>query len=350
MSSYATSTHDLVADPWPGRDGRFVPTREDVRGVARGALRRIAAIVRIWPQGPAHLEPAHADLSAAPLRAELDAFYARERAVAPAVAVSDPSTATLLRGAGLGRYSSLVSERFPDWRTRTDATDLPAVVVASDGCERLGIGGAGAVVLDTTPGARRLYRFCARLDPGPGTMSSYRAETVGALLPMIACWTLRHVLPPGPVVAVADNAATVSGVAALPTRSSSSRDVWAEVDFWHRRVTEHFGSYAVEWQRGHPERRKPRSSRSANAVITLRTVLLISAAADSVLPIRVARLSTRRVCTCYTLGAASSTGRVLLSSPPLLAPIGSRTRPRARPPLSTWTNSPRSPPLLVAIA
>jgi len=83
-------------------------------------------------------------------------------------------------------------------RTRVDACGRPPVVVASDGCERLGIGGAGAVVLDTTPGARRLYRFCARLDPGPGTMSSYRAETVGALLPMIACWTLRHVLPPGP--------------------------------------------------------------------------------------------------------------------------------------------------------
>jgi len=131
--------------------------------------------------------------------------------------------------------------------------------VASDGCERLGTGGAGAVVLDITPGARRLYRFCARLDPGPGTMSSYRAETVGALLPMIACWTLRHVLPPGPVVAVADNAAPVSGVAALPARSSSSRHVWDEVDFWRRGVTDHFGSYAVEWQRGHPERHKPAS-------------------------------------------------------------------------------------------
>ena len=261
ISSYVTSPHDLSVDPWPGCEGKWVPAPAAVP-VALAALRRLAAVKRPRPRRHLYLEPLHVDLTPAALRDEIAAFCAREAAGSPAAAPSAaPAAFTVLRDIGVGFYSRVVSERFADWQTRVAASSLPAILVASDGSESLGSGGAGAVVLDTTPGRRRLYRFCARVDAGPGILSAYRAEALGALLPLVACWALRDVLPRGPVVALCDNAALVATFAAASSHAPrSSCDLWDEIQAYRRRCVRHFGSYTFEWQRGHPERRKPASA------------------------------------------------------------------------------------------
>ena len=257
VSSHTTSAHDLSTDPWPGREAAFVPDRDELPGVARAGLRRLAAVVRVWPEGDFHMEPVYIDLTAEQLARELHDFAAREQtAHAPAPSSPALSPSALLHGVGVGVFARVVATRFPDWQTRHDAAPLPPILVASDGSESFGEGGAGAVVLVTTE-PRRLYRFCARVDAGPGVLSSYRTEVTGELLALVACHALRHVLPRAPVLAIADNRGSVSGMAQLAgSRPTPSGDVWDEIAFWRRRVVEHFGSYTLEWQRGHPERRK----------------------------------------------------------------------------------------------
>ena len=162
----------------------------------------------------------------------------------------------LCRTAPLSTYTTTINECLGavDLKARHCQPSLQSISVASDGSEAFGTGGAGAVVYD--PRARRLYCGAVKVTSGPGTLSSYRTELFGLLTALVMLWALRHRLPRLRVTAVLDNLGAVLAYKQLKARlPTTSQDIWDEIVWFAERVRRHYG-LDVDWQRGHPERRK----------------------------------------------------------------------------------------------
>ena len=133
-------------------------------------------------------------------------------------------------------------------RPRIPAPGTEADIVSSDGSLQLDLGGWGYVA--ALPNGT-FQTACGSVQPGPGTLSSYRTEAYGLLAPMRDLYadhhhrTVHHYL---------DNLAVVKVANGLKFPAVAAADVWDEIRYWQAR----WGArYQVHWTKGHPEKVKP---------------------------------------------------------------------------------------------
>eukprot|EP00633_Aureoumbra_lagunensis_P010139 CAMPEP_0197323704 /NCGR_PEP_ID=MMETSP0891-20130614/70683_1 /TAXON_ID=44058 ORGANISM="Aureoumbra lagunensis, Strain CCMP1510" /NCGR_SAMPLE_ID=MMETSP0891 /ASSEMBLY_ACC=CAM_ASM_000534 /LENGTH=490 /DNA_ID=CAMNT_0042816407 /DNA_START=2257 /DNA_END=3726 /DNA_ORIENTATION=- len=77
------------------------------------------------------------------------------------------------------------------------------IYVVSDGSEKDGIGGMATIIAD--PVLKKVFAFACQVSPGPGNVTSYRAETYGFWVAAAGPFLLRRHLSSLPIVHWADN-------------------------------------------------------------------------------------------------------------------------------------------------
>jgi hypothetical protein len=138
-------------------------------------------------------------------------------------------------------------------RERTDGRHMDRLVapgmlvVSSDGSEFAGVGGFGYVAVAADG---RAQTACGVVQPGPGTVSSYRAEAYGLLAPMREL----HANHKGDkVYHYLDNKSVVDMYNNRQREPVAAADVWDEIRYWQGRWGQ---NYIVTWTKGHPEEYK----------------------------------------------------------------------------------------------
>ena len=149
---------------------------------------------------------------------------------------------------GHSDYAGVVHERCR-WGGGLDALRAADTFICSDGSyDQFGSGAWGLVVCQQSS----VKLSAGRVDPGPGTNSSYRSEAYGLLAGMR--WTYHHDVQ-GDILHVLDNEAVTRVFQNCMERGPSlvcSQDVWDEIIWLKGRMGER---YRVEWRRGHAEDR-----------------------------------------------------------------------------------------------
>mmetsp|Transcript_4425 Transcript_4425/g.6700 ORF Transcript_4425/g.6700 Transcript_4425/m.6700 type:complete len:287 (+) Transcript_4425:64-924(+) len=127
------------------------------------------------------------------------------------------------------------------------------IYVVSDGSEKDGIGGMATIIAD--PVLKKVFAFACQVSPGPGNVTSYRAETYGFWVAAAGPFLLRRHLSSLPIVHWADNQGAIINQQHLDFRPCVvSGDIWDEHKHYVASSTEHFGNYSVEWTKAHPEK------------------------------------------------------------------------------------------------
>ena len=145
---------------------------------------------------------------------------------------------------------TIIADRVSDWHGGPDVIfDSHETRIGSDGAYD-GLGsGAWPIAVFAADGT--LSTQAGRVDPGHGTNSSYRSETMGLFqgLHFVDVSNIK-----GRVVHVLDNQSVVKVYHDCETRGPklvSSQDIWDEIIWLKRRLGPR---YIVEWHRGHGER------------------------------------------------------------------------------------------------
>ena len=121
------------------------------------------------------------------------------------------------------------------------------IFVVSDGSEKDGIGGMATLI--AYPVLQKVFVFACQVSPGPGKVTSYRADWLAAAGPFL----LRRQLSRLPVVHRADNQGAIINQQHLHVRPCVvSGDIWDEHKHFVSLCIHHFGDYSVEWMQAQP--------------------------------------------------------------------------------------------------